>query len=221
LILHERLANKMTIDRGGEYLVKNFYYDTRNWEIIRESIEKPLYKEKLRLRFYNQYHPQSMGYLELKKKFDGVVYKRRIAFSLEEIKNRCIREIVSGTDSQISREINFFLHNRDVLEKVYIAYKRTAYNGINNEESLRVSFDRDILFRLNTGDDLAVCEQEEDCLYILDDDHLVMEIKTANAIPLWLTNTLSENKIFPVSFSKYGVCYVKHILGRKEAADAA
>ena len=219
----------MKIDRFGEYLVQNLYFDTENWDIIRESIEKPLYKEKLRLRFYGDYNPESKGFLELKKKFDGIVYKRRIAFSLGEIKKRCVRDIVSEAGSQISREIDFFLSYRDVSEKIFIAYKRTAYNGIE-DQTLRVSFDRDIVFRRCTlnclYNDDTFCDWpcSDDERQILNENFLIMEIKTAYSIPLWLTHMLSENNIFPVSFSKYGTCYTKHILKRqnlKEAGDAA
>ncbi|MCL2244972.1 MAG: polyphosphate polymerase domain-containing protein [Treponema sp.] len=235
-ILKEQLARHMKIDRCGEYLVQNLYYDTENWDIIRESIEKPLYKEKLRLRFYGDYNPESQGFLELKKKFDGIVYKRRIAFSLGEIKNRCVREIVSEAGSQISREINFFLNNRNVSEKIYISYKRTAYNGLE-DQTLRVSFDRDIFFRYSPLNVFDPEEAARDCPCsggrILDpkqdnqngdSSYFIMEIKTESSIPLWLTRMLSENKIFPVSFSKYGTCYTKHILKRqnpKEAGNAA
>ncbi|MDR0465177.1 MAG: polyphosphate polymerase domain-containing protein [Treponema sp.] len=227
--LQERLVRHMKIDRFGEYLVQNLYFDTENWDIVRESIEKPLYKEKLRLRFYGDYNPESKGFLELKKKFDGIVYKRRIAFSLGEIKKRCVREIVSEAGSQISREIDFFLNYRDVSEKIFIAYKRTAYNGIE-DQTLRVSFDRDIVFRRCTlnclNNDYTFCDWpcSDDERQILNENFLIMEIKTASSIPLWLTHMLSENNIFPVSFSKYGTCYTKHILKRqnlKEAGDAA
>ncbi|MCL2213776.1 MAG: polyphosphate polymerase domain-containing protein [Treponema sp.] len=219
-VLQENLARHMIIDRCGEYLVQNLYYDTENWDIIRESIEKPLYKEKLRLRFYGDYNPESQGFLELKKKYDGIVYKRRIAFSLGEIKNKCVREIVSQAGSQISREINFFLSNREVSEKVYIAYKRTAYNGLD-DQSLRVSFDRDIFFRccsfdeFNPEADVHKRSCSGDACQILSNNCLIMEIKTASSIPLWLTGSLSENKVFPVSFSKYGTCFTKHILNRQ------
>ena len=237
-VLQELIARYMSVDRDGEYLVQNLYYDTANWDVIRESIEKPLYKEKLRLRFYNNYNPLSQGFLELKKKYDNVVYKRRIAFSLGEIKTRCIREIVTehavlaahaANDSQISKEIKFFLQNKNVSEKIFIVYKRTAYNSIN-ADNLRISFDRDIFFNLNApvltqrlaaeGTDFS---HDKSC-QILDKNHLVMEIKTSGAVPLWLSHALSENKIFPVSFSKYGACFVNHILKRqdiKEAGNAA
>jgi len=203
--LQKQLTRYMTIDRQGEYLVQNLYYDTDDWDIIRGSIEKPLYKEKLRLRFYGQKTNESRGFLELKKKFKGITYKRRIDFPLRELENRNIREIVSSFDSQISREIDFFLQRNAVSEKVYIAYTRAAYNGIEDGD-LRITFDKDLFFRL-TG---LEGNLESNC-QILKANQMIMEIKTAGAIPLWLTKALSENGIFPIPFSKFGVCYIGHI----------
>ena len=199
------------MDQQGEYLVQDLYYDTADWDLICKSIEKPSYKEKLRLRLYGEYNDESQGFLEIKRKYDGIVYKRRIAFPLSELKNRCLRETVSAGDSQISREISYFLQINPVSEKIHIAYKRTAYNGIE-DKGLRITFDRDIVFHLCYLNGNIFSEYNpENGSQILDPNQVLMEIKTESAIPLWLTCALSENNIFPVSFSKFGVCYVRHI----------
>jgi len=199
------------IDQQGEYLIRDLYYDTASWDIISKSIEKPLYKEKLRLRLYGEYNSESQGFLEMKRKYDGIVYKRRIAFPLGELKDRSVREIVLANDSQISREINYFLKINPVSEKIHIAYKRAAYNGID-DKGLRITFDRDIAFHLCYLDSNKFDEYNlDDGRQILDPNQVLMEIKTTGAIPLWLTSALSENNIFPISFSKSGVCYARHI----------
>jgi hypothetical protein len=228
----QKLTSQYTaIDQQGEYLVQDLYYDTDNWDIICKSMEKPLYKEKLRLRLYGQYSNESRGFLEMKRKYDGIVYKRRIAFPFGELKNHRIREIVSADGSQISREINFFLQNNPVSEKIHIAYKRTAYNDTENN-GLRITFDRDIAFHLcplcndffSKYDPYEHNDCQIDGYQILDPNQTLMEIKTTGAIPLWLTRALSENNIYPVSFSKFGVCYARYILkwqsleGRKNVA---
>jgi SPX domain protein involved in polyphosphate accumulation len=210
----QKLTSRYTeMDQQGEYLIQDLYYDTDNWDLICESIEKPPYKEKLRLRFYGQYNSESMGFLEMKRKYDSIVYKRRIAFLVGELKNRCVREIVSADGSQISREINYFLQVNPVSEKIHIAYKRTAYNGIE-DNGLRITFDRDIAFHLCPLKNDYFSEYIDfqiDDHQILDPNKILMEIKTTGAIPLWLTGILSENNIFPISFSKFGVCYARHI----------
>ena len=212
-VLQRQLMQYMKIDRQGEYLVQNLYYDTDDWDVIRESIEKPLYKEKLRLRFYGQKTNESRGFLELKKKFKGITYKRRIDFPLCELERRGIREIVLSIDSQISREIGFFLQRKAVSEKVYIAYTRIAYNGIDDGD-LRITFDKDVFFRLINSDNYNSGDNRQ----ILKSNQMIMEIKTAGAMPLWLTKALSENNIFPVPFSKFGTCYTGHIGGMSDVA---
>jgi SPX domain protein involved in polyphosphate accumulation len=211
--LQTLIACHTTVDQQGEYLIRDLYYDTANWDIIYKSTEKPSYKEKLRLRLYGEYNSDSQGFLEMKRKYDGIVYKRRIAFPLDELKDRSIRETVSADDSQISREIGYFLQINPVSEKIHIAYKRTAYNGIE-DKCLRITFDRDIVFHLCSLNSNYFSEYN-DCQIegrqIIEQNQMLMEIKTEDAIPLWLTRTLSENNIFPVSFSKFGVCYARYI----------
>jgi len=223
----QRLVSWYTaIDQQGEYLIQDLYYDTDNWDIISKSIEKPSFKEKLRLRFYGEYNSESQGFLEMKRKYEGIVYKRRIALPLSELKKRGVRETVSAVDSQISREISYFLLTNRVSEKIHIAYKRTAYTGIENK-GLRITFDRDIVFHLcpmNNNNFSEFNPENDRQIQIIEQNQMLMEIKTADAIPLWLTRVLSENNIFPVTFSKFGVCYVRHIAkrqgqeGRKNAA---
>jgi SPX domain protein involved in polyphosphate accumulation len=191
----------------GEYTVQNLYFDTENWDVIRASIEKPLYKEKLRLRCYGAPNREGKLFLELKKKYKGIVYKRRIPVPAEVFSGKSIRGIVSGESSQISRELDFYLRTNPVSEKIYISYRRVAFAG-TEDEGLRVTFDTDVRFR---SYDLSF-ERPEDGRLIIPPDMMLMEIKTLGGIPLWLTRALSENGVFPRSFSKYGVCYKKYIL---------
>jgi len=210
-VLQSLINRYSAIDQQGEYVIKDLYYDTPKWDIICRSIERPSYKEKLRLRSYGEYNSESQGFVEMKRKYDGIVYKRRISFPLSELKNRNVREVVPMVDSQISREISYFLRINPVSEKIRIAYKRTAYNGIEDKD-LRITFDRDIVFNLCSLSSNIFDEYNlDDGRQILDSNQVLLEIKTADAIPLWLTSALSENNIFPVSFSKFGVCYARHI----------
>ena len=212
LYLKELFTQRMKIDQYGEYLVQNLYYDTANWDIIRRSIEKPFYKEKLRLRLYGRLRSDSLGYLELKKKCGGITYKRRITVPLCDLKNRSISEILSSNNSQIHNEIDFFLKGREIREKIFIAFKRTAYTGVQDLD-LRLTFDKDILFSLCQRNNNNFINFDPGCgTRIIKPNQLLMEIKTSGAMPLWLTHALSDNSIFPVSFSKYGVCYAKHII---------
>ena len=69
---------RMVPDEYGESTICNIYYDTADYRLIRAPLEKPAYKEKLRLRSYGVTGPGGEVFLELKKKYKGIVYKRRI-----------------------------------------------------------------------------------------------------------------------------------------------
>ena len=200
--LQETISQYMRPDQYGAYWVQNLYFDTSNWDVIRTSLEKPIYKEKMRLRCYGEAGPDSKFYLELKKKYKGVVYKRRIAIPARALRGDSVRGIVAKNGSQIAKELDFYLQSNEVSEKIYIAYQRAAFTGVEDAE-LRVTFDTDIRFRL---EDLRFSKSGGDQL-ILPEGKTLMEVKALGGMPLWLAGALSENGIFPASFSKFGVCY--------------
>ena len=206
LRLRSTLSQHMVQDQYGEYLVQNLYYDTENWDIVRTSIEKPIYKEKMRLRCYGNATDESKYYLELKKKYKGVVYKRRISIPSQSLAGKTIRSVVSEAPSQISRELDFYIQRHEVAERIYIANQRVALAGIA-DEGLRVTFDTDVRFRLN---DLNFSNSTAG-QRILTDGKILMEVKALGGMPLWMANALSENRVFPTSFSKFGICYTDYI----------
>ena len=204
--LRDLLTRRMVPDRYGEYWVQNLYFDTENWDIIRASLEKPAYKEKMRLRGYGAARPESELYLELKKKYKGLVYKRRCAVPARSYAAGAARDMVAGGESQIRREMDFYFRAHAVRERVFISYKRTAYAG-TDDAGLRVTFDTDARFRLNNLD----FNNPRDGRAFLARDTAVMEIKTPAGIPMWLARALGELRVYPAPFSKYGVCYTEHI----------
>ena len=97
---------KMAQDAYGRHTILNIYLDTSDYELTRESIEKPIYKEKVRLRAYGMPKEDDKVFLEIKKKYKGVVYKRRAEMTLRQA-----REYLSGgekppQDSQIACAMN-------------------------------------------------------------------------------------------------------------------
>lgn len=201
------LSRHMAPDSFGKYLVQNLYYDTDGWDVIRNSIEKPFFKEKMRLRCYGEVNQENVLFLELKKKYRGVVYKRRMAIPAKAFPAGSVRDIVRDGASQIAREFDFYMKTNAVSGKIYISYWRTALVGAVDSD-LRVTFDTDIRFRLDCLD----YSRPGDGHFILPRDKIVMEIKTPGGMPVWLARVLCENKIFPTAFSKFGVCYTEHIL---------
>lgn len=205
-LLLAAIREKVKPDEYGIHTICNIYYDTDRYDLIRTSVERPAYKEKFRLRSYGVPDADSVVFAEIKKKFDGVVYKRRVDSSLKAIRAFVLDGRPVRGDVQIQREIQWFLHLYCPSPKVFIGYERIAYIGQEDPE-LRITFDWNIRWR-NTKLDLG--EGAKGTL-ILPDNRIVMEVKTPSAIPLWLADILSQMGIYPVSFSKYGICYQKYI----------
>ena len=189
-------------DEYGESTVCSLYFDTPDYRLIRQSLEKPVYKEKLRLRSYSTPKKGSNVFLELKKKYNGVVYKRRQTLEYSEAMSY-IRNGKKPNDSQIMREIDWSMrYYENIAPRMFIAYDRTAFYSKTDHE-LRITFDRNVRFR-SENLDLGKGHYGE---RILDAGLCIMEIKALSAMPLWLTKAIGELQIFPGSFSKYGTAY--------------
>ncbi len=200
--LMRRIGAHLTEDAYPRSTIRSLYFDTDDYRMIRTSIEKPVYKEKLRLRSYCAPEDDTRVFLELKKKFDGVVYKRRVSMPLKEAR-QFIETGEPVHDSQIAREIRWVLRSYpNLAPKMMISYDRLALKG-KDEKELRITFDSNLLFR-NTDLDL------QNGVYgrrLLAKNRMIMEIKALNAMPLWLCDALDQLKIYPGSFSKYGTAF--------------
>lgn len=192
----------MIPDAHGESTILSLYYDTPDYRLIRRSMEHPIYKEKLRLRSYGMAEANDTVFLELKKKYDGIVYKRRISLPYGQADRYLARgDVPQG--AQVAKEINYFLqYYRELEPAVLISYEREAFYAKDNP-NFRVTFDRNILWRdYNVRLDAGIYGNP-----ILAPTQLLMEVKTADAIPLWLVDFLNRNNIYKTSFSKYGNAY--------------
>ena len=198
----------MALDRYGRTTIRNIYFDTPDYRLIRRSIEKPVYKEKLRLRAYHRATPHSQVFVELKKKFDHVVYKRRLSLREDEALDWLAGNMRCPDHGQISREIDYFLgFYQGLRPTVFLSYEREAYYCRAGSD-FRVTFDENVLFR---RDDLSL-EAEIGGTPILPPGNILMEIKCAGGIPLWMTEVLTRERIFRTSYSKYGTAYQTMIL---------
>ena len=216
------LEAHMEPDAFAHSSISNLYYDTPDFRMVRRSLEKPMYKEKLRLRSYGMPENTSTVFPEIKKKAMGIVYKRRISLPYQEAVsflsgqqiastdtcNGTTQQIAStdmcdGTTRQILHELDWMLASYENLSpRVFLSYERDSYKGVS-DPSLRLTLDQDILFRTDRLDLREGAFGEA----ILLPDQTLMEVKISNAAPLWLAQALSEIGIFPVSFSKYGRAY--------------
>ena len=203
--LKEKLMDHVVPDKYFETSIRSLYYDTDKFELIRRSIEKPEYKEKLRVRSYGKADQDDEVFVELKKKLDGMVYKRRTKARYADLMNNI--EKVDFKDRQVGNEIRYALNYYGKLRPaVYIGCKRHSYSG-KDDESLRVTFDSDISYRMK---DLSLNESDKDKKVT---DKIVMELKVKDAMPLWLTSLLDEVKAYPRGFSKVGTAFMKEIRG--------
>lgn len=201
--LQQRMRPFMRADEYGKSVICNIYFDTPTHLLIRRSLEKPVYKEKLRLRSYGLAGADTPVFVELKKKYKSVVYKRRMT-----LPNRQAMEWLCGKgeapgNTQIQKEIQYALDfYKDIFPAVFLSYEREAWYSVE-DENFRVTMDENILWRrdhLSLGEGIFGTP-------ILEPGQVLMEVKTASAIPVWMSRWLSENKVYKTSFSKYGNAY--------------
>lgn len=210
-VLLGEIAEHMKFDQYGRSTIRNLYYDTDTFRLVRRSNEKPVYKEKLRVRSYRQLEAGDEVFVELKKKYRSVVYKRRIAMPESE----AMQWLAGGREplvrTQIEREIEYFRqYYRDLHPAVFLSYEREAYRAVDGTD-FRLTFDENILARTER---LSLCEPVGG-QRILPPGIVLMELKTAGGIPLWMTELLNRHHIFQSSFSKYGTAYQEIICAER------
>lgn len=195
---------------GKPYTIANIYYDTPDDYLIRNSLEKPAYKEKLRLRAYGVPGMDTKVFLEIKKKYNGIVNKRRSVLKLSEAyqftKTGILPDYQDYMNPQVLSELSYFLKFYQPIPKLYLAYDRIAYFEEGNPD-LRISFDQNIRSR-RFGVALELGDYGEQ---LFDQNTYLMEIKTSLAKPLWLCKMLDELNLSRVSISKYGTEYARYV----------
>ena len=197
------LARHMAPDRYGLSQIRNIYYDTDSYRLIRTSMAKPVYKEKLRLRSYGPASNEDNVFVELKKKYDGVVYKRRIHMPYHQASTWLSGDRSKMPDTQIGREIQYFADFYGSLRPaVFLSYERQAWYSPDGSD-FRITLDQNILSRQTQLELSCPCGGAE----LLPTGKILMELKTAGGIPLWMAKALTECAIFKTSFSKYGTAY--------------
>ena len=198
-LMQDLTAGYMAVDQYGQHTIRNLYYDTDDYALIRKSILKPKYKVKFRLRAYGTPKEDTLIFAELKKKYSGVVDMRRFLRG----------EMLDGENPQIQRELHRYLSEHPIRPKVFLAYERVALYGLD-DPALRVTLDTHLRYRTTRLD----CFTDDAGELICPDDPVILEVKLANAAPLWLARLLSRHKIYMSSFSKYGTCYLNHLARR-------
>jgi len=206
-LLRERLKGHMEVDRYGKTSIASLYYDTPTYQLIRTSLEKPEFKEKIRLRSYGLATEESPVFLELKRKAYGIVYKRRVQTTIPLVHKFFSGEGDICAPGQINREITSFRdHYKELVPSCLIIYDRTAYYEPDGD--LRLTIDENPRYRTN---DLILTKSMEG-ISLLEEGRTILEIKVQEAVPLWLCGILSAGEIRKGSFSKYGEAYRQQLV---------
>ncbi len=209
-ILEQAFRGHMAPDPHGESTICNIYYDTPDYRLVRTSMEKPIYKEKLRMRSYGRVSSEGTVFLELKKKYKGIVYKRRIELPEDRAAAYMSGQNPMPDDGQIGREIDWFCKFYEgIRPAVYLCYDRSPWYSVE-DPNLRATFDKRIRFR---EEDMSLTAAPGGQHLLLPHQSL-FEIKTADAIPLWLVEALEMGEVRQASFSKYGEAYTTMIKER-------
>ena len=201
----------MALDQYGRVIIRNLYFDTENYRLIRHSMEKPVYKEKLRIRGYSQVADDGDVFVELKKKFNGIVYKRRLAMPQNEALCWLAGNTTIQPPGQIGAEIDYFRqYYGDLHPAVFLSYAREAWYSLDGSD-FRVTFDDSILCR----QDKLSLNSSPNGTPLLPDDMVLMEVKTSGGMPLWMSHFLNQHHIYKTSFSKYAAAYTALIFPTK------
>ncbi len=205
--LRARLEGHMQVDQFGLTSIASLYYDTPDFRLIRASLEKPAFKEKIRLRSYGLATEESPVYFELKRKAFDIVYKRRVQSTLPQVEQFFDEDGEDISDGQINREIKTFRdYYRPLMPACLIIYDRTAY--FEPDGDLRLTIDYNPRYRMEDLD----LKTSMDGIPLLGDGWTILEIKVQDAMPLWLAEILSAGHIYKSSFSKYGEAYRQQLL---------
>ena len=197
----------MEVDEFGKTTIESLYYDTPSRLIVRRSMEKPEYKEKIRLRSYGRATEDSRVFLELKRKADETVYKRRYGSTIPEVNRFFEGKCSISGRGQIEKEITVFRDNyKDLAPACLIIYDRTAYFEPGGD--IRMTIDENPRYRM---DDLDLTKAT-DGISLLPEGWSILEIKVQQAMPLWLTKILNDGHIYKTSFSKYGEAYKRQLM---------
>lgn len=202
-------------DEEGFYSISNLYFDTFDNFFHQQNLKRDKFRQKLRLRVYGNITLQDEVFLEIKKKYNGIVNKRRTLMKLGDAyrflelnKEDTDLSDFKSSNSQILKEIFFLKSFYNLHPKTVLSYDRQALQGVKDPD-LRVTFDRNIRSR---GYDLKV----ENGSYgepIVSHDTMLMEVKVSTSVPLWLVRILNEFPCRRQSFSKYSTYQQNCLLG--------
>lgn len=211
LFFKEAIKEKMIEDEHGKSTICNIYFDTEQYDLIRHSITKPIFKDKIRIRSYNIPTIDSNIFLEIKRKYDGVVSKRRIQIKLSDFYKYLNNSNTSIDECQVKKELDYYFKHYKLKPTMFLSYYRRAFYDKENRD-FRLTFDSHVLAR----DYELEIEKGNYGVHIFEKNKYIMEVKTMGAIPIWFVKLLNQIQIGPCGFSKYGAAYTQLILNANQ-----
>lgn len=199
--LMRKINDKLEKDKYFKETIYNVYFDNDSNELINRSMDKPMYKEKVRLRSYEIPKNDTVVFLEIKKKFDDYGNKRRIEITHKEALDYIEKRKIPKCNKQIMNEIDYCFNKYNLKPIVSINYDRLAYY-FKEDPSYRITFDNNVRYSFN---DVSLKDLSDSNL--LFENGYIMEVKTLNGLPLWFNKILDELRIYPTSYSKIGKIY--------------
>jgi hypothetical protein len=189
--------------------INSIYFDTPDWSVIRASMEKPYYREKLRLRTYGgTVSDDTPAFAEIKKKCGGITYKRRIDGRYGELFSWLSGQGRSPSSTQISNEIDYFLERHPgIRPAMQIAYNRLSY-VMKDDPGMRITFDMNPIYRSSGLTDGSAFGKR-----LIPAGEVLMEVKISGpAMPLSLIRKIEACGIEASSFSKYQEAYFRTVV---------
>lgn len=200
------LANNMRKQIHDSDLVVSAYCDTDDFASIRKCIDDPKHKEKIRIRSYGPIGDDDLAYLEIKRKENGLLTKRRVKVRYGDIPG-----ILSGSQKmqgEFGDELDDFLSRYPNSEpRIRISYERESYKAEDESSDLRVTLDHDIRYKVGKG--IRLDGSDGTCL--MSPRRYIIEIKTLGETPKWLDMFFKSRSLKPRSYSKYAKAYTKAV----------
>lgn len=198
-LLINKMKDFLVKDKYFKETIYNIYFDSDDYILINRSLDKPIYKEKIRMRSYDKTNDSTNIFLEIKKKYIKNSNKRRVVISYKDYLDYINYGIIPKCDKQIMNEIDYCFKRYKLKPKIKILYDRLAYS-LKGDDTFRITFDTNIRYSNDNMD----FNNDDNILFMSD---YIMEIKTFSGIPLWLNKILNNLDIYPTSYSKVGKIY--------------
>lgn len=190
--------------KGGRYTVTSLYFDSPNHQIYYETKNKLKYRQKLRLRVYDETDENGTAFFEVKQKHKKVVNKRRLLMPIREANRYLAKDLEAPLENyetsneQVMKEIHYFRQFYNLQPEMIVSYDRHAMHGIDDAE-LRLTFD----FNLRSRKEDLFVEHGSYGDYFINPNLVVLEVKVNDSVPLWLARILQSLECEQRSASKF------------------